>query len=297
MTKLKKGEIVKLNRGGLLVDTSIGYIQVGSPPETIKDTMSFEKGVPLYFCLPKKFFNRNKGISVAEVEFPLYFNFFIRQRKTTLICSKEHKNIFMSVLREALFGPAEFNIVADYDDPLDPTIPNMKKEMDYFRANLEVGSLVDFKVFDEERKVEIDGCVIEIDENHDFYISDEEYGYNKLKVPGEIEYNVTFDLGTVPTQPYKPPKFGITCLGPSHGFDPIDNTSGFIIWINQRGIMIDPPVNTTEWLERSNVNPKLLDSVILTHTHADHDAGTFQKILEERKITIYATKTVMESWA
>ncbi|KKL59521.1 hypothetical protein LCGC14_2214510, partial [marine sediment metagenome] len=44
------------------------------------------------------------------------------------------------------------------------------------------------------------------------------------------------------------------------------------------------------------VNPKLIDSIILTHCHADHDAGTLQKILEEGKITIYSTKTVMTSF-
>ncbi len=60
--------------------------------------------------------------------------------------------------------------------------------------------------------------------------------------------------------------------------------------------MIDPPVNSTEWLRRSNVNPKLIDTIILTHCHADHDAGTFQKILEEGKITIYTTETVLDSF-
>ena len=60
--------------------------------------------------------------------------------------------------------------------------------------------------------------------------------------------------------------------------------------------MIDPPVNSTEWLLYSNVNPKLIDSIILTHCHADHDAGTFQKILEEGKITVYTTETIMMSF-
>jgi len=32
------------------------------------------------------------------------------------------------------------------------------------------------------------------------------------------------------------------------------------------------------------------------HCHADHDAGTFQKILEEGKVTIYTTNTVMNSF-
>ncbi len=32
---------------------------------------------------------------------------------------------------------------------------------------------------------------------------------------------------------------------------------------------------------RLGVNPKLIDSVVLTHCHADHDAGTLQKIMQE----------------
>ena len=60
--------------------------------------------------------------------------------------------------------------------------------------------------------------------------------------------------------------------------------------------MIDPPVNSTEWLVQSNVNPKFSDSILLTHCHADHDAGTFQKILEEGRVTIYTTPTVMDSF-
>jgi hypothetical protein len=115
-------------------------------------------------------------------------------------------------------------------------------------------------------------------------------------IPGNITYRAKFDIGQRLPEPYKPPLFAITCLGPSHGFDPTQNTSGFIIWLNHTGVMIDPPVNSTEWLEDSNVNPKLIDSIILTHCHADHDAGTFQKILEEGKITIYTTQTILNSF-
>ena len=60
--------------------------------------------------------------------------------------------------------------------------------------------------------------------------------------------------------------------------------------------MVDPPVNSTSWLHESNVNAKLIDSVILTHCHADHDSGTFQKILEETRITVYTTPTIMRSF-
>ncbi|HCY83741.1 MAG TPA: hypothetical protein DHV36_01240, partial [Desulfobacteraceae bacterium] len=41
---------------------------------------------------------------------------------------------------------------------------------------------------------------------------------------------------------FYPPLFGITTLGSGHGFAPDAMTSGMIIWINRRGIMVDPPV-------------------------------------------------------
>ena len=296
MRVVNKDEIINLKRGGYLVDTSIGYIQIGSPPETIKDTMSFEKGVPTIFCLPRKFFHRNKGISVAEVEFPLYFNFFIRKKKTKLICTLENESIFREVLRESLFGPKTFNLKNDYDEGHPYPIPNIKAEMEYFRNNLQVDDLVDFHTFDTKKnEVKINDVFIRIDKDQNFQIEDTAIN-EILTVPGDVEYKVEFDLGELLSTPFKPNQFEVTCLGPSHGFDPEDNTSGFILWLNGHGVMIDPPVNTTEWLVRSNVNPRLIDSVILTHTHADHDAGTFQKILEEERITIYSTKTVMDSW-
>lgn len=40
---------------------------------------------------------------------------------------------------------------------------------------------------------------------------------------------------------FSPPKFGISVLGNSHGFDAKGSTSGYILWVNGRGIMIDPP--------------------------------------------------------
>jgi len=115
-------------------------------------------------------------------------------------------------------------------------------------------------------------------------------------VPRTIKYTPSYKIGERLPEPFIPPLFGVTCLGPSHGFDPYENTSGYIIWLNHSGIMVDPPVNSTEWLEDSNVNPKFIDSIILTHCHADHDAGTFQKIIEEGRITIYTTKTIIESF-
>ncbi len=288
------GVVTELPRGGYLVDTPVGYIQFGSPPETIKDTMRLPKGVPQYFVLPQELFNWIKGISVGEIEFPLYYNFFIKKKKTFILCRQEQFERIKRVLQESLFGPKELDISTDFDSVCTTcNIPNIRNEMNYFRNNLKFSDLVSFGIF-KGNHFTFQGITVSYDEKGDFTISFE--GKELASIPGKIEYKATYKIGERLPEPYRPPLFSVTCLGPSHGFDPDENTSGYIVWLNHQGIMVDPPVNSTEWLEDSNVNPKLIDSIILTHCHADHDAGTFQKILEEGKIMVYSTETVMMSF-
>ena len=283
-----------LPRGGYLVDTSEGYIQFGLPPETIKDTMVLEKGVPRVFVLTGEMFNWIKGISTAEMEFPMYYNFFIRKQKTLLICTREQQVRIRRVLQESLFGPRSLDISIDYDTTVDGiNIPEIKNEMNFFRNGLKLGDLLSFGIFTGNH-YNHDGVRVDITPDGEFTVSTRDGII--ARVPGKMDYKPTYLIGERLPEPYVPPLFSVTCLGPSHGFDPGENTSGFIIWLNHQGIMVDPPVNSTEWLLDSNVNPKLIDSIILTHCHADHDAGTFQKILEESKITIYTTETVMMSF-
>ena len=49
---------------------------------------------------------------------------------------------------------------------------------------------------------------------------------------------------------FNPPSFGVTVLGNSHGFDPRGSTSGYVLWLNGRGVMIDPPPFATTTLEQ-----------------------------------------------
>ncbi len=294
--KLEKIEpgLQKLPRGGYLAETPAGYIQFGAPPETIKDTMHLESGVPQIFVLADEMFSWIKGISVGEIEFPLYYNYFLRKRKTLIICRKNQLSRIKKVLQESIFGPRSFDIKDDYDSfAKKETIPDIKSEMNFFRMNNRLANMVSFGIFEENRYT-YKGVEIKIDKAGDFILSWKKS--NPLVIPGKVNYKPTYLIGERLAEPYLPPLFGVTCLGPSHGFDPGENTSGFIMWLNHQGIMVDPPVNSTEWLEDSNVSPKFIDSIILTHCHADHDAGTFQKILEGGRVSVYTTKTVMMSF-
>ncbi len=294
MSGLDNNRLISLPRGGFIVDTEEGYIQFGSPPETIKDTMGFPRGVPQVFVLPVEFFNWIKGISVAEVEFPIYYNFFLKNRPTLIICRDNQVEKFNDVLQEAIFGPRKFDLADDFAPDTDEAeMPALKKELDYFRRGLELADLVEFACM-KDNQYDYNGIIIAREDDDNFTVTLKDK--TVINVPGKIEYIPKYDIGGRLKEPYYPPLFGITCLGPSHGFDPQENTSGFIIWINHKGVMVDPPVNSTEWLNDSNVNPKFIDSIILTHCHADHDAGTFQKILEEGRINVYTTKTIINSF-
>ncbi|CAM9257277.1 unnamed protein product, partial [Pylaiella littoralis] len=92
------------------------------------------------------------------------------------------------------------------------------------------------------------------------------------------------------------PTFGTTVLGNSHGFDPKGSTSGYVLWINGRGYMIDPPPYASMILQAFNIRPSLIAGIIVTHCHADHDAGTFQKVLLDGQVNIISTRTIYESF-
>lgn len=67
--------------------------------------MVMGKEVPSYFVVPSKRFDYNVGISIAEFEFPAYFNFFVKRRKITLICSESARVSIRSMFQETLLGP------------------------------------------------------------------------------------------------------------------------------------------------------------------------------------------------
>lgn len=114
--------------------------------------------------------------------------------------------------------------------------------------------------------------------------SDDEYEYDVL-IPRSIQ---------PPT--FHPPSFGVTVLGNSHGFDKSGSTSGYVLWINGRGVMIDPPPYSSATLEREGIRSRTIVGIIITHCHADHDAGAFQKVLTGSPVVVITTPTIYKSF-
>ena len=95
---------------------------------------------------------------------------------------------------------------------------------------------------------------------------------------------------------FHPPSFGVTVLGNSHGFDKNGSTSGYVLWVNGRGIMIDPPPYSSTSLEKEGIHPQMIFGLMITHCHADHDAGAFQKILTGSRLSIITTPSIYDSF-
>lgn len=129
-----------------------------------------------------------------------------------------------------------------------------------------------------------------IENDEDGKIDDNEGSYNAL----DLAASSIMTPSTPPT--FHPPSFGLTTLGNSHGFDKSGSVSGYVLWVNGRGIMIDPPPYSSATLEREGIRPRTIVGIILTHCHADHDAGAFQKVLTGSPVVVITTPTIYKSF-
>lgn len=297
--------VTELPRGGTLVEAGDFRLQLGSYPETIKDTMKLERGVPDLYLLPDELFDTFRGISNSDLEFPVYFNYFIKQRRCRFICHRHQLRPIIRVLREAVVGPFKLFTEKEYPEGKDtPGFPDMRKEMRFYKEDPSnprgywgLKDMITFYLFDDTGEVEVDGTRIQSLGRNKYRLLPP----NQSPIPCEFRPTREAQLCSpepqpVSDEPYEPPRFGVTVIGSGHGFDSESKTSGFIIWVDGKGIMVDPPVNSTEWMRQHRVNARLVEDLVLTHCHADHDSGTLQKVLEEGRIRIHTTETVLKSF-
>jgi CRP-like cAMP-binding protein len=277
--------------------------QIGSYPETIKDTMPTPEGVPDLFVVPDDLFDTEAGVSASDLEFPLYYNFYLKGRICRFVCHRHQIRPLMRVLKEAVFGPTSLFVETEYADGKESKgFPDLAREMAFYKSDptrpggrLRLKHMVEFLVFDQDRQVTLGSARLT------------SLGWNRYRLEGHGE-SVECSLQSCPggsqmraaeskeESLYEPPVFGVTMIGNGHGFDAGVRTSGFILWLDGKGVLVDPPVHTTRWMREQGINTRLIEDLVLTHCHADHDSGTLQKVLEEGRIRIHTTETVMRSF-
>ncbi|MBF0470787.1 MAG: hypothetical protein HQL48_05375 [Gammaproteobacteria bacterium] len=170
---------IPLPRGGVIIRTSIGNLQFAAPPETIKDSMGLEGGVPTYFIIPQQMYALHKGIALADLEFPVYFNFFIKKRKTVIICNQRQGKALRGYLSEALFGPEAFDLAPEYPHGAEtPGFPDLATEMASFSVHPQSGAplcfedLIEFRIFDDNGSHREGAVEITIERDYTLRIGD-----------------------------------------------------------------------------------------------------------------------------
>jgi CRP-like cAMP-binding protein/phosphoribosyl 1,2-cyclic phosphodiesterase len=290
------------------VRTSAGLVQFGAPPETIKDALALGLAVPTIYVLPTTWFLRRRGLTCAELEFPAYYNYFLHGRRLLAVCDEDGRRRLHAILRESLLGPERYDLSRDFDEhvPLDAR-PDLAAECEWFRAGaggpdgVQVEEMVETRLYDADGRARLSDAVVV-----ERFTREGGARAWRLHDAGRVVAEIADEEPPVPPAPhvsriaprtpFDPPAFGVTVLGSSHGFDPGGKTTGFVLWVGRRGVLVDPPIDATEILRAAGVPPRTVRDVVLTHCHADHDSGVFQKVLEEGRVSLHTTPTILRSF-
>ena len=305
---------MQLPRGGICIrregveDTgSPKYLnlQIGSPPETLKDTLhnpDWPPGVPRDFVVPERVVDPRSIVTLAELEFTGYYHYFIRPEKQPTriyVNNPDQQDQVRAMLEEAIFG-ARVSAEEFAGDFADPRLAfDIAAECEFFNPfSFEDVFQIRTRMPDERRMLLPNGYSMAVLQSGGIY-------YYKLYEPNNAQPVFTcseVDLFSQKREIQKKPSvvrrpdFAMAAIGNSTGFDENGETSGFLMWIGGSGVMVDPPANTRFWLMENRVLPEETDRVILTHCHADHDAGLLQRMLENDHLDVYTTRTVWNSF-
>ncbi len=305
---------LQLTRGGICIrregvndpaDPAYLNVQIGSPPETLKDTLNnphWPVGVPRDFIVPERLIDPRAIVTLAELEFTGYYHYFERPEKQNtriFLNNPDMEEHVRNMLNEAVFGPRIPFDEFKQDFAIAEEAFDISKECEFFNPF----SFEDvFRIFTrkpEDKRLAIsDRYELAVLRNNGifFYKLYEKGNAAPIFSCSEIDLFSRKKTLQRKNSSMARPDFAISSIGNSTGFDEKGETSGFVIWVNGRGILIDPPANTRFWMKEYDVLPEETDRVILTHCHADHDAGLLQRILENDHLDIYTTRTVWNSF-
>ncbi len=113
-----------------------------------------------------------------------------------------------------------------------------------------------------------------------------------LTVPADI---TPFNTLPTPSTPLLPLRFGIHSLGVRSGFDLTGPTTGFLFWVNGRGVLFDGPARTRTLLDSQGIAFADIDALILSHCHEDHMNSFVELTTTGHRPRVYTTEAIYRS--
>ncbi len=238
-----------------------------------------------------------------EPEFPVYRNGFIdgglkQGRPLIIVGTREQTEQVRALLQSTLFGPSEERLQA-WGVSVD-AIKQTWREADSFTPKdpqgkaYDLTAFVDLLTFDEAGIAQLDPTVaIRRLGGNQFEVMDGAARATVSIPPARAAMRTQLRPAT---RPHRAPKFGVTFLGTSTGFDEQGLTSSFVVHGNGHRLFVDPlAFSDTHLAARGMTAPEVPD-VILTHVHADHDAGLVQWVLAGRRVRLLTDPIIYESF-
>ncbi len=294
-------------------------VQFGSPAQTTRNLLREGVDGEHVFVLPAAFVDDRTNY--GDVEFVVYLNFFVRRGvRTRIVGTAQQRDSLAELLTLTIFG------VFDPRVRQQPSFEELRQ-----RYGVPDRETYDFlrlahETFAVRALSEADSAVLPADAYFAYTVLAEDgetvvpaSGGSEVRLrpcPGGCEARIVGADGRVTTKQLSlspthraaslipeasrnalqfatgRPRFGVTPLGTSHGFDPAGDVTSFVVWINGKGILVDPSPESLTHLERIGVASLDIPYVFLTHVHADHDGGLLEKLLSGRRTTVIASDVV-----
>ncbi len=306
-------------------------VQLGSTAQTTRDLLREGMRGEQVFLLPRTLFAGKANY--GDLEFLLYLNFFLQQgRPTRVVGTVPQQRALEQLLMLVIFGPFD-PAAPEPPDFADLRAAHGVPDQDtaaFFRTAYEIygvrqgpdpaGPILGLDSYVSFVRLEGEETVIPIARFADLsgaslgtvsfrpeadgrfavriLLPDGRSSAKRLAVtpPRRRAVVISDELARPLRFTTDRPRFGVTPLGTSHGFDPAGDLTSFILWLNGRGILVDPSPEALAYLDQIGVASSDVPYVFLTHVHADHDGGLLAKVLAGRRTTVIASDPVFRAF-
>jgi CRP-like cAMP-binding protein len=295
--------------------------QLGSMSITTKDILREGLQGDHLFILPASLFEGKTNY--ADIEFLVYLNFFLRQKtRTRIVGTSRQWHVLHRLLTLTLFGlfdpaalePPSFEQLDEaYGVGSRETYDFLRTAHELYGARrdggvgsplLGIDAYVEFFALDGEATVislpTAEVLVTPSGRGFDVRITqpDGRSSEKKLEVstPPQVLRHIPPEVRETIQFASERPRFGVTPLGTSHGFDASGDFTSFIIWVDGKGIIVDPSSEALAYLDQIGVAPLDVPYVFLTHVHADHDGGLVEKLVSGSQTRVIASDPVFRAF-
>jgi CRP-like cAMP-binding protein len=296
-------------------------VQLGSLSRTTKDILREGLQGDHLFIVPASLFEGKTNY--ADIEFLVYLNFFLRQKaRTRIVGTSRQRHVLHRLLTLTLFGlfdpaapePPSFEKLAEaYGVGSRETYHFLRTAHELYGARrdgspgsplLGIDDYVDFVALDGEAALiplpSAEVRVAPAGRGFDVRIAqpDGRSSEKQLEVgrPPRLLRSIPTELREAIQFASDRPRFGVTPLGTSHGFDAAGDFTSFIIWIDSKGILVDPSSEVLAYLDQIGIAPQDVPYVFLTHVHADHDGGLVEKLVSGSPTKVIASDPVFRAF-